>query len=250
MTSQFSSQATNENAALQWTGSHNITQGQTQYGYNYHHIDQRTENQSAHLASVDTKPSSQPNTTDVYAEFTTDAAAVQCGSDQVESYYIPGVNAKCSLDDPGSKFKYMAEGQDGDDSNFICTSEVQSSQDQADGQSLCESDRVQYQFEGHPNQLSVNPERGDHAQYVPEEYVHFLLDRLAFIYGPYIFLIYSEFYFILLALCAYELVFQRLRAALLPFTTEVVVRPLEFLFFVQNQQFSHQSLFFFSQSKV
>lgn len=184
VTSQFSSQATNENAALQWTGSHNITQGQTQYGYNYHHIDQRTENQSAHLASVDTKPGSQPNTTDVYAEFTTDAAAVQCGSDQVESYYIPGVNAKYSLDDPGSKFKYMAEVQDGDDSNFICTSELQSSQDQADGQRLCESDRVQYQFEGHPNQPNVNHERGDHAQYVPEEYVHFLLERLAFIFGP------------------------------------------------------------------
>lgn len=176
MTSQFSSQATNENAALQWTGIHNITQGQTQYGYNYHHIDQRTENQSAHLASVD-KPSSQPNTTDVYVEFTTDAAAVQCGSDQVESYYISGINAKYSLDDPSSKFKYMAEGQDGDDSNFICTSEQQSSRDQADGQ----SDQVQYQFEGHPNQPSVNPERGDHAQYVPEEYVHFLLERSAFI---------------------------------------------------------------------
>lgn len=181
-TSQFSSQATNENAALQW--SHNITQGQTQYGYNYHHIDQRTENQSAHLASVDNKPSSQPNTTDVYAEFTTDAAAVQCGSDQVESYYIPGVNAKYSMDDSGSKFKYMAEGQDGADCNSMCTSELQSSQDQADGQSLCESDRVQFQFEGHPNQPSDSPEREDHTQYVPEEYVHFLLKRLAFIFVP------------------------------------------------------------------
>ncbi|KAM3610640.1 uncharacterized protein V6R79_006802 [Siganus canaliculatus] len=46
--SDFSSQRSNENAAYQWTGSLDVTQGQTQYGYNYHHIDQRTENQSSY----------------------------------------------------------------------------------------------------------------------------------------------------------------------------------------------------------
>lgn len=181
VTSQFSSQPTIENASFQWTGSHNVTQGQTQYGYNYHHIDQRTENQSAHPACVDTKPNSQPNTTDVYAEFTTGATAMQ--SEQAEGYYKPGVNAEYSLDDPGSKFKYMAEGQYGDDSNSMCTSELQCSQDQADGRSQYECDHVHYQFEGHPCQSGVHPEREDHVQYVPEEYVHFHLERLAFKVG-------------------------------------------------------------------
>lgn len=78
--------------------------------------------------------------------------------------------AEYSLDDPGSKFKYMAEGQFGDDS--MRTSELQSSQDQAD-----ESDHVHYQFEGYPCQSGVHLEREDHAQCVPEEYVHFLLER-------------------------------------------------------------------------
>ncbi|XP_063753199.1 protein prune homolog 2-like isoform X3 [Eleginops maclovinus] len=46
VTSQLSSQPTNENAAYQWTGTETVTQGQTQYGYSYHHIDHRTETAS------------------------------------------------------------------------------------------------------------------------------------------------------------------------------------------------------------
>ncbi|XP_070820924.1 serine-rich adhesin for platelets-like [Chaetodon trifascialis] len=167
--SQFSSQPTSESAAYQWTGSQNVTQGQTQHGYNYHHIDQRTENQSTHPACVDAKSNSQENATDVYAEFTTDATAVQYGS---------GVNAKYCLDDPGSKLKYGAESQYGDESNSMCTSELQCSQYQADGRSQHASDHAHYQFDGQPfYQSDVHPEREDHGRYVPEEYVHFLLER-------------------------------------------------------------------------
>lgn len=172
--SQFSSQPTNENAAYQWTGSQNAPQGQTQHGYNYHHIDQRTESQSTHPACVDTKSNIQENTTDVYAEFTTDATAAQYR-----------VNAKYSLDDPGSKSQYGAESQYGDESNSMCTSELQCSQYQADGQSQYESDHAHYQFDGQASYRSdVHPEREDHARYVPEEYVHFLLERWAFNFAP------------------------------------------------------------------
>ncbi|XP_051278494.1 protein prune homolog 2-like isoform X3 [Dicentrarchus labrax] len=176
--SQFSSQPTNENAAYQWTGSQNATQGQTQYGYNYHHIDQRTENQSTHPACVDAKSNNQPNTTDVYAEFTTDTTATHYGSEQAESYYEPEVKAKYSLDDPGSSFQYIAESQYGDDSNSMCASELQCSQYQADGQGQYESDHTHYQLDAQPfYQSHAHPEREDHARYVPEEYVHFLLER-------------------------------------------------------------------------
>lgn len=172
VTSQLSSQPTNENAAYQWTGSENVTQDQTQYGYNYHHIDQRTENQGAHPACVAAKSNSQQNTTDVYAEFTTDTTDTQYGSEQAESYYEPGVNAEYGLDDQGSKFQYIAESQYGDGSNSMC------SQYQADGHSQYESDHAHYQFDGQPfYQSHAHPEREDHARYVPEGYVHFLLSR-------------------------------------------------------------------------
>ncbi|TKS78636.1 Protein prune -like protein 2 BNIP2 motif-containing molecule at the C-terminal region 1 [Collichthys lucidus] len=172
------SQPTSENAAYQWMESQNVTQGQTQYGYNYHHIDQRTENQSAHSACVDVKSNDQLNTTDVYAEFTTDATAVQYGSDQAESYYEAGVNAELGLNDPGSKFQHIAVSQYGDDSDSMCTSELQCSQYRADGQSEYESSHAHYQFDEEPVYRSdVHPEREDHARYVPEEYVHFLLER-------------------------------------------------------------------------
>ncbi|XP_035022757.2 protein prune homolog 2 isoform X7 [Hippoglossus stenolepis] len=166
-----SSQPTNENAAYQWTGSHDVTQGQTQYGYNYHHIDQRTEIQTTHSTCVEPKSNSQLNTTAVYAEFTTDPAAIPCGSDQTESYYEAGVSAEYTPDD--SKFHYVAENQYGDDS-----SQLQCSQYQTDGQCQYETDHAQYQLEGQPfYQSDVQPEREDHARYVPEEYVHSLLSR-------------------------------------------------------------------------
>ena len=185
MTSQFSSQPPNENAAYEWTGSQNLTQGQTQYGYNYHHIDQRTENQSPHPACVDTKSNSQQNTTDVYAEFTTDATAMQYGSEQAESYYEPGVGAEYSLHNSGSKFQYLTKGLYGDDSDSVHTSELQCSQYQADGQSQYQSDHAHYQFDGLSfYQSDVQPEREDHARYVPEEYVHFLLERWGFNFAP------------------------------------------------------------------
>ncbi|XP_040898196.1 protein prune homolog 2-like [Toxotes jaculatrix] len=179
VTSQLSSQPTNENPASHWAGGPNVTQGQTQYGYNYHHIDQRTENQSTHSTCVDTKSNSQQNTTDaVYAEFTTAATAVQYGSEQAESYYEAGVNAEYNLDAPDTKFQYIAESQYGDDSKSMCPSELQCSQYQAEGQCQYETDHAHYQLEGQPfYQSDDHPEREDHARYVPDGYVHFLLSR-------------------------------------------------------------------------
>lgn len=173
--SQFSSQPTIENTASQWTGSHSGTQGQTQYGYNYHYIDQRTENQAANQACVDTKPNSQANSMDVYAEFTTNASAMQCGPEQAESYYESGVSADYRMDDQGSRF--MAEGHYGDGSNSMYTSKLQCSQDQPDVQSRCESNHTHCQFAGHLCRSGIHSESGDHAQYVQGEYVHFHLER-------------------------------------------------------------------------
>ncbi|XP_060894892.1 protein prune homolog 2-like isoform X2 [Labrus mixtus] len=176
VTSQPSSEPTNEDAAYQWTGGQTVTQGQTQHGYNYHHIDQRTEHQGALSACVGSKSNIQQNTTDVYAEFTTDATSARCGSAQAEGYYEHGVDEECSSDDPGNKFKYTAESQYGDGSGSTFTSEVQCSQYQADGQGQYESDHGSYQFDGQPlDQSDVRPKREDHARYVPEGYVHFLV---------------------------------------------------------------------------
>lgn len=177
--SQLSSLLTNESAAYQWTGSQNVTQGQTQYGYNYHHIDQRTENQTTLSACGETKSSSQyQNTTDVYAEFTSDATAVQYRSEQPEHYYEAGVNAEYSFDDPDSKFQYVAQSHNIEDPNAMCASELQSSQYQADDQCQYETDHARSQCDGQPfYQSDVHAEREDHARYVPEGYVHFLLSR-------------------------------------------------------------------------
>ncbi|XP_026199670.1 uncharacterized protein LOC113151062 isoform X2 [Anabas testudineus] len=175
VTSQPSFQPANENATYQWTESQNTTQGQTQYGYNYHHIDQRTESQSAHSDDVDTKSSSQLNTTDVYAEFTTDTTAIQYRSEQAGNYYEAGFSADYSLDDPRSKFLERAEIQHGYNAT---RAEVQYSRCQADGQSHSEVDHAYYQFDGQSfYQSDVQPEREDHARYVPEGYVHFLFSR-------------------------------------------------------------------------
>lgn len=172
----LSSLLTDESAAFQWTGSQNVTQGQTQYGYNYHHIDQRTENQSTLSACGETKSSSQyQNTTDVYAEFTSDATAVQYRSEQPEHYYEAGVNAEYSFDEPESKFQYIAQRED---PNAMCASELQGSQYQADDQCQYETDYARSQCDGQPfYQSDVHAEREDHARYVPEGYVHFLLSR-------------------------------------------------------------------------
>ncbi|XP_067376734.1 uncharacterized protein [Channa argus] len=177
-TSQQLSQPVNENAAYQWTGSQTVSQGQTQYGYNYHHIDQRTENQSGHSNEGDGKFNSQQNTTDVYAEFTTDATTVHYRSEQAENYYEAGFNTEYSLDYPGCKFQNTTEIHYGDDSNSTRVSQLQFPQYEADDRSPCETNPAHYQFDGHSfHQPDVQPESEDHAQYVPEGYVHFLLSR-------------------------------------------------------------------------
>ncbi|KAM4576452.1 uncharacterized protein PAE49_006557 isoform 3-T3 [Odontesthes bonariensis] len=176
-TSQLSSQLTNENAAYQWTGSQNTTQGQTKYGYNYHHIDQRTENQCSYPACADTKSNNcQQNTTDVYAEFTTDASAIQHSSRQTENYFEAGANAQYSVDDAPFQHQYMAETEYLGDSTR--TSELQCSEHQADGQSHYEPEHAHYQYDEQQfYQSDVQAATEDRAQYVPDGYVHFLLSR-------------------------------------------------------------------------
>lgn len=125
---------------------------------------------------MDTKSNSQPDNTDVYAEFTTDATGIQFSSEQTGNYYEAGFNADYSLDEPGSKFLNKAEIQNGD--NVIGASELQYSECQADSQSHSVTDHTYYQFDGQSfYQSDVKPEREDHAQYVPEGYVHFLFSR-------------------------------------------------------------------------
>ncbi|XP_061585224.1 protein prune homolog 2-like isoform X2 [Cololabis saira] len=159
VTSQLSSQLTSENPPFHWTGSQNMTQSQTKFGYNYHHIDQRTENQYAYQACGDAKSNDQQSTTNVYAEFTTDASAIQYRSEQTENYFEAGANSQYSLDD--ARFKCPAESQ-----YSIGIPEVQYSQHGADGESRYE-----------PGDAHVQPETEDHGRYVPEEYAHFLLSR-------------------------------------------------------------------------
>ncbi|KAK2837207.1 hypothetical protein Q5P01_014419 [Channa striata] len=177
VTSQQPSQPASENAAYQWTGTETVSQGQTQCGYNYHHIDQRTENQSGHSNGGGTKSNSQQNTTDVYAEFTSDATTVQYRLEQADNYYEGGFNTEFSLDDPNSK--NIAEIHCGDDSSSMHASGLQEfPQYEADDRSHCETDHAHYQLDGHSfYQSDVQPESEDHAQYVPEGYVHFLLSR-------------------------------------------------------------------------
>lgn len=166
-----SSQPTNEEAAYQWTETHHVTQGQPQYGYNYHHIDQRTENQGIYLTCGATRPSSLPNSTDVYAEFTSETTAVLHGCEQMQGYYEHRAGVEYILDN--SKVQYRVERHFGEDSSSV-SSQPQCSQYQ---------DKDQYQYEADPPhyqpsyQSDVHTEREDHVSYVPEGYVHFLLSR-------------------------------------------------------------------------
>ncbi|XP_028269261.1 protein prune homolog 2-like isoform X3 [Parambassis ranga] len=164
VTLQLSSQPPNEIATYQWTGSENTTQGQTQYGYNYHHIDQRTENQCMYTACADNKSSSMQSTADVYAEFTTDATAAQYRSEQTRNYFQSGDNAQYSMDDAGVKSQY----------DSVSTSELHYPHCPSDSQYEPEH----YQYDGQSfYQSGVQQETEDHARYVPEGYVHFLLSR-------------------------------------------------------------------------
>lgn len=106
--------------AFQWTSSAEISQGQTQSGYNYHHIDQRTEVPAVHSAWTDPKAEGLPDPadlSDVYAEFTTHSSQ--------------------------SKSEVKGHGQ----------------------------------CDGRPGQQDVRLLRGDHAQYVTEQHLHFLPER-------------------------------------------------------------------------
>lgn len=179
VTSQLSSQPAQENAAYQWSEQQTATQAQTQYGYNYHHIDQRTENQCTYPA-FETKSSREQHTTDVYAEFTTDATPAKYRYEQSENYFEAGDNAPDCLDDARFRCQYTAESQYMGISASLCTSDLQYSQYRADGQSQYESqsDHAHYQTEGQPfYQPDVHTEAEDHALYVPEGYVHFFLPR-------------------------------------------------------------------------
>ncbi|XP_027889864.1 uncharacterized protein LOC114154722 isoform X2 [Xiphophorus couchianus] len=143
-TCQPSSQPINENAASDL----NASLVQNKYGYNYHHIDQRTENQHVHPPCAITKPERPPSTSDVYAEFTTDAQAEYFRAEQIENQ--TGASAHQSL-----RFKchYIT------DNTYVeeptSSSELQDPQYEAGG----------------------NHSTEDRARYVSQGYVHFHLSR-------------------------------------------------------------------------
>ncbi|KAM9743069.1 uncharacterized protein ACNS7B_010702 isoform 1-T1 [Menidia menidia] len=176
-TTQNVSQPVSGNAAYQWTESQNTTQGQAKYGYNYHHIDQRTENQGSYSACADTKSNDcQQNTIDVYAEFTTDASPIAYSPRQPDNCLAASDNVQYNLDEASFKHQYMAESQCLSDS--MRSSELQYSEQQGDGQSHYDQEHAHYQCDGQQfYQSDVHPEPEDKARYVPEGYVHFLLSR-------------------------------------------------------------------------
>lgn len=111
---------------------------------------------------MDFKRDGLPDPTDVYAEFTSGALAVHYSCEQqAESYYMPATDPG-----PGSESAYVASDQ----CHYAGSSDSTMSQGQAEGQEHCQ--RSQYD-----GQQEVQPQRGDHAQYVPEEYLHFYLER-------------------------------------------------------------------------
>lgn len=153
MTPERFPQSTHLSAAYEWTETYHFSQGQTQHGYNYHHIDQRTEMPAA---CVETKSTGQQDNTDVYAEFTT-------------THTGGHAEGCCDLDDPDHRFQYRRERRYGE--------EPQCSQYAADGRSQYEAPRVHYSDQETVYQSEILPEREDHARYVPEGYVQFLLSR-------------------------------------------------------------------------
>ncbi|CAI5650170.1 unnamed protein product [Oreochromis niloticus] len=180
VTPELSSHPAQENAAYQWSGQQNTTQGQTQYGYNYHHIDQRTENQCTYPAFVESKSSRQQDATDVYAEFTTDATATKYRYEQTDNYFEAGDKSPNRLGDTHFRCQDTAESQYIVASTSLCTSDFQYSQYPANsqGQYESQSDHAHYQSEGKAfYQSDVHTETEDHARYVLEGYVHFPLSR-------------------------------------------------------------------------
>ncbi|PWA15871.1 hypothetical protein CCH79_00008988, partial [Gambusia affinis] len=143
-TCQSSSQSINENAA----SAVNTSLVQNKYGYNYHHIDQRTENQHVHQPCAITKPERPQSTSDVYAEFTTDAQAEYFRAEQVENQ--TGASAHQSLH---FKCQYITDNTHVE--GPTSSSELQYSQYEAGG----------------------NLGTEDSARYVSQGYVHFHLSR-------------------------------------------------------------------------
>lgn len=120
---------------------------------------------------MDFKQDGLPEPTDVYAEFTTDASAVPFSCEQqADSYYKPSADAGYSSDlGPGSESTYVADNQ----CQCAVSSDAMLLQGQAESHDRCE----RYQYDGQASRPEVQPQRGDHAQYVPEEYLHFFLER-------------------------------------------------------------------------
>lgn len=142
----------NENATSEWGESLNTTQGQNKYGYNYHHIDQRTEGQHAHPPCVNTKFERQQTNSDVYAEFTTDAQGEYFQSDQSDNLFDTGANVHHSLDDAHFKCQFIT------DITYM-------------GEPMSTSELQYSQHEGGKNPGNVS------ARLAPEGYVHFVLSR-------------------------------------------------------------------------
>ncbi|XP_054905051.1 uncharacterized protein LOC129372072 isoform X2 [Poeciliopsis prolifica] len=143
-TCQPSSQPINENAASDL----NTSLVQNKYGYNYHHIDQRTENQHVHPPCALTKPERPQSTSDVYAEFTTNAQPEYFRAEQIENQ--TGPNAHQSLH---FQCRYITDNTHVEEP--MSSSELQYSQYEAGG----------------------NHGTEDRARYVSQGYVHFRLSR-------------------------------------------------------------------------
>ncbi|XP_049619696.1 uncharacterized protein [Syngnathus scovelli] len=97
MTSQLLPHPANPRATNQWT----TLQGSPQSGYNYHHVDQRTENQEG--------PEPARNTSDVYAEFSTQVPHADFVVERDESYFEP---CHAQYEDPVREdcVQYVPEG--------------------------------------------------------------------------------------------------------------------------------------------
>lgn len=107
----------------------------------------------------------------MYAEFTTDASAVHFSCEQqAESFYKPAADAGYGSDlGPGSESTYVAEDQ--------CQYGADAGSMLPQGRPESHDQREPYQYDGEASRAEVQPQRGDHAQYVPEEYLHFFLER-------------------------------------------------------------------------
>ncbi|KAM8866662.1 uncharacterized protein ACB058_007471 isoform 1-T1 [Synchiropus picturatus] len=164
-TEAHSLQSANDSPAYQWEECPNVPPGHTHHGYNYHHIDQRTEMQTV---CMDAKCGGLQEPTDVYAEFNTDAASQQYDSAGAEGYYD---HDKAQSSFHGGQHPTFLHGGE---PNAVSASELQSSQFYS-GEHILE-DSLHDQFNvGHL--IDIPTENEDHARYVPGGYVHFIHSR-------------------------------------------------------------------------